>query len=99
MRVRANERHALALLIEREQQRTRARLLRRCGCVVEDADETAAVLAHVVLPFEPRARAEREGAALAAEPPQHAAAVPLDLVRGPGVAARHDQIPVRRDVD
>src|SRR5262249_7618950 len=65
----------------------------------EHRDETAGMLAHVVLPLEPRAAAEREVASLAAETPQHASRVPVELVRRPGVARRHDEMTAGRNVD
>ena len=93
------ERDVHPLRVEREQQCARLRLLLRRGRIVEDADEAVSVLAHVVLPLEPRALAEREVAALAAESPENPARAPADLVGGPGVPRGDDQVIVGSDVD
>jgi hypothetical protein len=52
-----------------------------------------------VLPREGDTVTEREVALLAAEAPQDATAAPIDLVDGPGVARRHEQVAVFGEVD
>ena len=88
MRIGVLERDVHPLRVEREQQCARLRLLLRRGGVVEDADEAVRVLTHVVLPLEPRASAEREVAALAAEAPENPARVPARSCRRPTCSAR-----------
>ena len=99
MRVGVLERRVPPLRVEPEQQCTRLRLFLRCGRVVEDADEPVSVLTHVVLPLEPRAGAEREVAALAAESPENPARAPAHFVGGPRVPGRDEQVSVWGHVD
>ena len=59
----------------------------------------AVVTACVVLPGEARSRPHDEVALLAAETPQHATGLALQLVHGPGVPRRDEVVPVRVVLD
>ena len=89
-----------AARVEREDEALRLRLHARRAAVVEDAQARAAgVLAGVVLPGEQGAAAHGEVAPAAAQPPDHLAAVPVELVDRPGVAGGDEQVAVGGDVD
>src|SRR5207253_776600 len=87
-------------LVEGEHDHARLPVPPGADGVVEDADEPAAVEeAGVVLPRERRAPAEPEVAPRPAEAPHHAPVAAADLVDGPRVARRDEQVAVGRDVD
>src|SRR5437667_5264896 len=67
--------------------------------VVEEPDRVRSGRKWIVLPREPDVRPEREVAALAAEAPENPAGLAVDLVDGPGVPARDEQVSVVVEVD
>src|SRR6185312_7484286 len=85
--------------VERDHDAARLRMHARGGAVVEEADRAVCELARIVLPRGRDARAQREGAPLAAQAPDDRAAARVDVVGGPRVARRDEQaaVAVTRD--
>ena len=69
-------------------------LVRRPRFVVEDSDSPIWVASYVVLEGEMGTRPEGEVVAFTTQAPQHGAAATVQLVTGPGVTGRHDQVAI-----